>query len=82
MEKEVISDYNLDGLESKELTPDQITQTRFTRRVVRGLDYILIGAIVVGSLGYGAYRCLPEPAKQTINNVCINISQYLSFSSS
>jgi len=75
-------DYELDGLEYLELTPDEIKAHKTTRRFMYNLEIILvIGGIISASIaasGYGIYKCLPGPAKETINDVCSNIYQYLS----
>lgn len=72
--------YELDEIKDLELTPEQIKDHKTTRRFIRNLENIAVfGGLVIGTLtavSYGIYKCLPEPAKETINDVCSNLYKY------
>ena len=78
------SNYELDGLEHENMTPEQIEGHKFTRRVMNKLEIgLLISAPIVG-ISYGLYRHLPTQTQETLQNlpnetyrVCSDFYQYV-----
>jgi hypothetical protein len=63
-------DYILDGLETEGLDLNQINELKKSRRLLRRIENIVFGIIIIGGITggivYGVYKCLPEPVQQSI----------------
>lgn len=82
-------DYELDGIRHLNLSEDDIKAHKRTRKIMHNLELaVIIGVPVIGAVtavGYGIYKCLPEPVRETLQNlpsetyrVCSDICQYFS----
>jgi len=67
-----------------ELTPEEAEHHRFSKKIINPLEAILMVAGIPTIIGYGFYKCLPNPTQQLIQNipsetyrVCSDIYQYL-----
>ncbi len=81
-------DYELDGIRHLNLSEGDIKAHKRTRRIMHNLELVVIIGVpaitAVTAVGYGIYKCLPEPVKETIQSlpsetyrICSDLYQYI-----
>jgi hypothetical protein len=77
-------DFELDGMEHANMTPEEIEHHKFTRRYINRLEIGVLISAPITLIGYGAYRCLPTHAQETLQNlpnetynICSDLYQYI-----